>query len=158
MNTTGLSIRQGHRLLQIGMLFFLLALLIGLVVPKFTAPRVGLSAHLLGIMQGLFLAVAGLLWPRLRLPPMAFRAGFWLAVYGCVAPLTANVLGAMWGAGNTLLPIAAGQAHGSPLQEGIIVIALRTGGASLIAAAILILWGLRLSAAETQGMGIGRQP
>jgi hypothetical protein len=62
--------------------------------------------------------------------------------------LTANLLAAIWGAGNTLLPIAAGQAHGNALQERIITILLRTGGASLIAAAILVLWGLRMPRAQ----------
>src|SRR5687768_13081990 len=103
MNTTELATRQGHRLLQVGMLLFLLALLIGVVLPSFAVPRLALSAHLLGLMQGLFLAVVGLFWPRLELPPAASRAAFWLAVYGCVAPLTANVLAAIWRAGNTLL-------------------------------------------------------
>ena len=41
------------------------------------------------------------------------------------------------------LPIAAGQAHGSVLQEGIIAISLRTAAVSLIAVSLLILWGLR---------------
>ena len=145
--------RQGHRLLQLGMLLFLVALLVGLAMPKFAVPRLGLSAHLLALMQGLFLSVSGLLWPRLRLSPSASRVGFWLAVYGSTAPLAANLLAAIWGAGNTLLPMAAGQAHGIPLQEGIIASALRTGGASLIAVSIVILWGLRLPAAETQRDG-----
>jgi hydroxylaminobenzene mutase len=122
---------------------FLFALLVGLAVPRFTIPRIGLSAHLLGLTQGLFLIAAGLLWPRLRLARTFAVAAFWLAVYGCLAPLTANVLAAMWGAGNTLLPMAAGQAHGSPLQEGVISAALRSGAVALIAAAMAILWGLR---------------
>jgi hydroxylaminobenzene mutase len=125
------------------MFLFLCALLVGVAVPKFTVPRIGLSAHLLGIMQGLFLMVTGVIWPRLRLPPRASTVGFWLAVYGCFAAWMANLLAGIWGAGNTLLPIASGQAHGSALQEGFIVAALRTGGAALIAASILILWGLR---------------
>jgi hydroxylaminobenzene mutase len=143
MDTSDGSIRQGHRLLQLGMLLFLCALLVGVFVPRFAVPRLGLSAHLLGLMQGLFLMITGLLWPRLRMRPAISRVGFWLAVYGCFAAWTANLLAAIWGAGNTMLPMAAGQAHGSALQEGIIAVALRTGGASLIAVAILILWGLR---------------
>jgi hydroxylaminobenzene mutase len=121
-------------------------------VPHFAVPRIGLSAHLLGIMQGLFLMVMGLVWPRLRLGRALLRLAFCLVLYGCLAPWAANMLAAIWGAGNALLPMAAGQAHGSPLQEGIIAVALRTGGASLIAAAALILWGLRLSAAERPGV------
>jgi hydroxylaminobenzene mutase len=130
------------------MLLFLFALLVGLAIPKFAAPRLGLSAHLLGIMQGLFLMVTGLLWPRLELNQAASRAGFWLAVYGCFAAWTANVLAGVWGAGNSLLPMAAGPAHGSPIQEGIIAISLRTAAVSLIAVSLLILWGLRAFAVD----------
>jgi (hydroxyamino)benzene mutase len=137
------SVRQGHRLLQIGMALFLGALFVGVAVPQFAVPRLALSAHLLALMQGLFLMVVGLLWPRLGLSLGLARAAFWLALYGCFAPFIANLLGAVWAAGNTLLPIAAGPAHGSPVQEGIITLALRTGGASLIGASALILWGLR---------------
>src|SRR5262249_25246205 len=121
----------------------LFALLVGLVVPRFAVPRLGLSTHLLGVLQGMFLIVIGLLWPRLKLTPALFRIGFWLAIYGCFAAWTANLLAAVWGAGNTMLPIAAGQARGSGLQEGIIAVALRTAALSLIAVSMLILWGLR---------------
>jgi hydroxylaminobenzene mutase len=139
---------QEHLLLQLGTLLFLFALLVGFFVPKFAVPRLGLSAHLLGLMQGMFLILVGLLWPRLKLTPALFRVGFWLAVYGCFAAWTANLLAAVWGAGNTMLPIAAGQARGRVFQEGIIAVALRTAAASLIAVLILILWGLRAFAIE----------
>jgi hydroxylaminobenzene mutase len=59
------------------MLLFLLALFVGLAVPKFALPRLALSTHLLGIMQGTFLLVAGSLWPR---PAHA------LAVSGAASP------------------------------------------------------------------------
>ena len=142
---SSVSERQAHRLLQVGVFLFLAALFIGLAVPRFAVPRLGLSAHLLALMQGLFLIGTGLLWNRLALSFAILRAAFWLALYGSFAPLTANLLAAIWGAGNTLLPIAAGQAHGNALQEQIITVLLRTGGASMIAAAILMLWGLRIS-------------
>jgi hydroxylaminobenzene mutase len=131
-------------LLQLGTLLFLLALLVGLAVPTFAVPRLGLSTHLLGIMQGTFLMITGLVWPRLRLTRVIARIGFFLAVYGCFAAWTANLLAAIWGAGNSMLPIAAGPAHGSSIQEGIIAIALRSAAVALIALAMLILWGLRL--------------
>lgn len=135
--------RQGHRLLQLGILLFLLALLVGLAIPKFAVPRLGLSTHLLGIMQGTFLMVMGLLWPKLRLGHALSRLAVFLAAYGCIAAWAANLAAALWGAGNGMLPIAAGQSHGSALQEGIIAIALRSAGLSLIAFAALVLWGLR---------------
>ena len=117
MDTSNWSSRQGHRLLQLGMLVFLIALLVGLAVPKFAVPRLGLSAHLIGIMQGLFLMVAGLLWPRLQLTRAMARAAFWLAVYGCFAAWTANVLAGVWGAGNSMLTIAAGAARSDLARE-----------------------------------------
>ncbi len=148
MDIPNSSLRQAHRLQQLGALLFLLALLVGIVVPRFAVPRLGLSAHLLGVMQGLFLLVLGLLWPKLNLTQALSRTLFWLAAYGCFAAWTANVVAGVWGAGNSMLPIAAGQARGSLLQEGIITLELRTAAVSLIATLILILWGLRDSAME----------
>ena len=135
--------RDGHRLLQVGGLLFLLGLLVGLGVPGFTVPRLGLSTHLLGIMQGTFLMVGGLLWPKLRFTRSASRLGHGLAIYGCLAAWTANLLGAVWGAGHSMLPLAAGGARGSSFQEGAIRVLLVSAALSLITVAILILWGLR---------------
>ena len=39
----------------------LVTLLVELVIPLFSVPRLGLSAHVLGILQGVFLIVVGLL-------------------------------------------------------------------------------------------------
>lgn len=135
--------RDGHHLLRVGGLLFLLGLLAGLAVPKFTVPRLGLSTHLLGIMQGTFLFMGGLLWPNLRFTRSASWIGHGLAIYGCLAAWTANFLGAVWGAGNSMLPMAAGAARGSSLQEGVIRVLLMSAALCLVAVAILILWGLR---------------
>jgi hydroxylaminobenzene mutase len=94
-------------------------------------------------MQGMFLMLLGLLWPRLQLGRVGARVGFFLAVYGCASAWMANLLAAIWGAGNSMLPIAAGMAHGSAIQERIIAIALRSAAVSLIALAVVTLWGLR---------------
>ena len=134
---------MGQRLVRLGVLLILIALLIGLAVPRFAVPRLALSVHLLGLMQGLFLAIVGILWPRLVLTRRALLATFWLLAYGCVAAWTANLLAAIWGAGNTIVPIAAGAARGTALQETVIVFMLRSGGAALILGTVLLWWGLR---------------
>ena len=158
MNTSDWSLRQGHRLVQLGMLVFLFALFVGLGVsisghglPIFAVPRLGLSAHLIGLMQGTFLIATGALWPKLQLTRATSLVGFWLVVYGFFAAWAINVLAAVWGAGSGMLPNAAGQAHGSALQEGVIAIGLRTAAVSQIAALILILWGLRTFAKDNSG-------
>jgi len=130
-------------MLQLGVLLFLLGLLVGSVVPALAVPRLGLSAHLLGVTEGTFLIVIGLLWPRLNLGPRTSRVGFWLAVYGCFAVWAPAVLGGVWGAGNVMMPIAAGQARGTAVQEGIIMAGLVTGAVAMVAVCVLILWGLR---------------
>ena len=151
MDSSDWSRRQGHRLLQLGLLLFLFALLAGLVVPRFAVPRLGLSTHLLGIMQGLFLMVLGGLWPRLRVGRVTGRIAAFITSYGCFAAWTANLLAAIWGAGNSMLPLAAGSSRGSGVQEGIISVALRSAAVSLIGAALLVLWGLRAFADEESG-------
>jgi hydroxylaminobenzene mutase len=135
--------RQGHRLLQLGILQFLLALILGIFVPAFAVPRLALSAHLLGIMQGLFLMVTGVIWPRLKLSRTTSRVTFGLSLYGCFVAWLTNVVAATLGAGHLLLPMAAGPARGTELQEQLIAMSLRTTAVALIAASGLILWGLR---------------
>jgi len=151
MESSSLSSRQAHRLLQVGIALFLFAALVGLVIPYFTVPRLALSAHLIGIMQGIFLVVLGLLWPRLRLSPAMLTTAFWLLIYECMAAVAVNLLASVWGAGNSILPLAAGPAHGSKAQEAFINIGLRSAGAALIVALIIILRGLRSGRTEAIG-------
>ena len=143
MHNSALAERQSHRLTQIGMSLFLIGLIVGILVPFFAVPRLALSAHLLAIFQGIFLVVVGLLWPKLRMTVKVSRLLFWLAIYGCFSAFTANILAGVWGAGNTMLPLAAGQAQGSPLEEGFISVLLRSAAVALITSVALILWGLQ---------------
>ncbi len=138
---------QSRRLLQIGLGLFLLAVLLGLAIPHFTVPRLALSAHLVGIMQGMFLVLVGLIWPRLTFTPAQSKVAFWLLVYQAVAAPASNLLAAAWGAGNSIIPMAAGAAHGNSLQELVINIGLRSAGAALIIGLLFILWGLRRASA-----------
>jgi len=134
---------QAHRLLQVGVGLLLLALLVGLVMSRFAAPRVALSAHLIGILQGILLLVIGLLWSRLTFSPLQGTVAFWLVVYQALAAFLSNVLAAAWAAGGSIIPLAAGTARGTVVQETVINVGLRSAGAALIAALVLLLWGLR---------------
>ncbi len=143
MDTSREARRRGHRAIQAGVTLFLLAMLVGFAIPKLALPRLGLSAHLLGIMQGLFLMIGGVLWPRLDLSNGMSRAGHVLLLYGCFAAWAANVLGAIVGAGGTMLPMATGGAHGSAFVETLLAVGLRTAAVSLVAGTLVVLWGLR---------------
>lgn len=128
--------RYAHRLILIGLALFLVSLFIGLAIPRFAVPRLALSTHLIGLLQGI---VIGLLWPRLTFGPVAARLAFGLLVYGCIAAWTANLAAAAMSAGSSIVPIAAGSAHGSAAQELFVMLALRSGGVALIAALALLL-------------------
>ena len=67
MQTIESNDRAGHRLIQLGIILFLAGLLTGFVIPLMANPRVGLSSHLEGVMNGLLLVALGVIWPRLTL-------------------------------------------------------------------------------------------
>lgn len=135
--------RQGHRLLQVGIILFLCAALLGLALPYFKIPRLALSAHLIGILQGIFLLVLGLLWSRLRLGPTQSLIAFWLLIYQSIAAPVSSLLAGIWAAGSSIIPIAAGGAHGSAVQETVVNVGLRSAGTALIIGLLLVAWGLR---------------
>ena len=147
MTTDNWQSEHSTLLIQVGMALFLLALVVGLMVQQFAVPRLGLSVHLLGIMQGILLTVLGLVWPRLALGRTSSRVGVGLTVYGCVVAWTANVLAATQG-GSAMLPLASGSARSAPWIETIVTLGLRSAAIALIAATVLVLWGLRKGPSE----------
>lgn len=131
---------RADRLLFMGILLFLLGLLIGLFIPLFQNPRMGLSAHLEGLMNGLFLVALGLIWNKLSLSDRSLSATYWLTVYGAFANLTAVTLAAITGAGR-MMPIAGGQ-EGPFLIETVISFLLVSLSLAMIGAVSLVLMGL----------------
>lgn len=134
--------RTGARLLQLGVLLFLLGLLVGFAVPALANPRMGLASHLEGVMNGMFVIALGLLWPKLRLSPPLLRATFWLTAFGTYANLTATFLAAAWGAG-AMMPLAAQGKTGTAVQEGAIQLLLVSLSLAMVAVCGLVLFGLR---------------
>jgi hydroxylaminobenzene mutase len=121
----------------------MMSVLVGLVIPYLAVPRLGLSTHLVGLLQGLMLIVFGFLWPRLALGPTQARIALAALLYESFVGFVGNLLAGVWGAGNSIVPLAAGSAHGTPVQEAVIVIGLRSAGVALIVGLGLVLWGLR---------------
>jgi (hydroxyamino)benzene mutase len=129
-------------LLQLGIFLFLVGLVTGLVVPRLANPRMGLASHLEGVMNGIFLVVLGLLWKRLNLSNTWLEITFWLALYGTFANWLATFLAALWGAGK-LMPIAAQDRFGSPIQERAIQVLLVSLSLATIAVCVIVIAGLR---------------
>ena len=134
---------DARRLIWHGVLLLLLGLLSGAIVQTLAVPRLGLSAHILGVVGGLASIVLGLLWPQLRLGARASSVACWLAVYSFYAGWLMPLLGGVWGAGAGMLPIAAGGARGAAWQEGVIAIGLGTAAVAIVVVCGMMLWGLR---------------
>jgi hydroxylaminobenzene mutase len=118
--------------------------LTGFAIPLLAVPRLGLSSHLEGVLNGLFLIALGLMWSRLVLPAWAGTATFVLALYGTYANWFATLLAAMWGAAG-MMPLAGGGASASALAEALVAALLASLSLAMIATCLLVLWGLRRS-------------
>jgi (hydroxyamino)benzene mutase len=104
---------SAHRLITWGMALFLIGLLTGFAIPALANPRMGLTSHLEGLMNGTFLVVLGLVWTRLRVSERTLRIGFRLAVFGAYANWATTLAAGVLGAGGTMMPLAAGEHIGS---------------------------------------------
>ncbi len=143
MSTSNLLSQQGHRMLQIGIGHFVFSGVEGFAIPALPAPALGLSVHRLSALQGVMMLTLGLFWPRLRLGATASRVAYWTYIYSSLATLVPYVMAAVWGAGNTTIPQAAGTARGNARQEAAIKIILYSAAPSFFVSMALVLWGLR---------------
>ncbi|MFA5941648.1 MAG: hypothetical protein WC809_20050 [Sinimarinibacterium sp.] len=134
-----------RRLIWHGMFLFLLGLLTGLVETQFANPRMGLAAHLEGVMNGTFLVALGAIWLEVRLSARLKTAAYWSSLYGAYANWMFTTLAAVFGTG-AMSPITAAGRSAQPWQEGLITLGFMSVGLSIIAAAVLVLWGLRRGA------------
>lgn len=132
-----------RRLMRLGAILFILGLLTGLAIPMLTNPRMGLSSHLEGVMNGTFLLVLGLIWNKLRLSRMTMQIAFWLVIYGTYTNWATILAAAVWGAGNSMMPIAGMGYQGSSLQEGIINFGLVSLTLAILPTSVIVWWGLR---------------
>ena len=132
--------QQANRLLFLGMLLFLFGLLFALAIPAVANPRMGLSAHLEGTMNGMLLMLLGLVWGKVTLQAKWLNAAFWLAVYGSFANFLAVSTAAITGAGS-MMPIAGGK-EGTTMVEAFISFLLVSLALAMLAVSVIVLVGL----------------
>ena len=133
------QIKQSEKLIFLGLILFLIGLSVGLVVENMANPRMALSAHLEGVINGMFLIILGLIWKRLILSKTLLILTFWLVVYGTFANLIAVIISAVTGFGK-MMPIAGGQ-EGTRVIEGLISFLLISLALCMLAVCIIVLIG-----------------
>jgi hydroxylaminobenzene mutase len=136
-----------RRLMWHGMLLFLLGLFTGFAEPHFANVRMGLAAHLEGVMNGILLLALGAIWPHVRLGRIAQAAAFWTALYSAYANWFFTTLAEIFGTG-ALSPITAPGFRAQPWKESLVTAGLMSVGIVVLASTLIFLWGLRGKASQ----------
>jgi hydroxylaminobenzene mutase len=136
-----------RRLIWHGMFLFLLGLLTGFVELRFNNPRMGLAAHLEGVMNGTFLVALGAVWTEVRLSTRLKVTTYWSVLYGTYANWAVTILAAIFGTA-ALSPISAAGHSAQPWKEAAVTFGFMSVGLVIVASSILILWGLRRTTAS----------
>ena len=133
--------------IQLGFVLILFALLGVLGMPLFTSPRLGLAAHLVGIIGGLVLIALGALARSFLLGARAGAVMMWAWVYAAYANWVASMLGAITGA-SRLTPIAGAGTKGDALAETVVAFLLQSLAVAAVVGTVLAVWGFRSGAAH----------
>ncbi len=132
---------QSDKLIFLGVILFFFGLIVGLLVPIFANPRMGVSSHIEGVLNGIFLIVLGLIWHKVELSARLLKITFWLAVYGTFVNWFGILIAAIFNAGAMLGIVANGQ-KGTPIAEGIVTFSLVSLSIAMVITCILLLIGL----------------
>jgi len=134
-----------RRLMWHGMFLFLLGLVTGFVEQRFANVRMGLAAHLEGVMNGTFLIALGAIWTEVKLPPPTKAIAYWTALYGTYVNWLVTMLAAVFGTA-ALSPISAAGHSGQPWQESLVTAGFLSVGVVIVTFSVVVLWGIRARA------------
>lgn len=136
-----------RRLMFHGMVLFVLGLFTGFAEQHFANVRMGLAAHLEGVMNGTFLVAIGAIWEHVRLSPTKLTIAFWIGLYGTYANWLITMLAAVFGTA-ALSPITGAGHSGQPWQESFVTAGFMSVGIAIVLFSLLVLWGLRARASR----------
>jgi len=140
--------RPKRELLFHGAVLIFLGLLSGLVAPAVTNPRMGLSAHLGGVLNGMLLLVLGLAWPHARLSVGLDRTTTWLLLSSLYGIWGFTLIGAVFGTSQAA-PIAGEGFSGEPWQESLVTGGLTAAALAVLAAVSILVYGFAKTRRES---------
>ena len=130
---------MSQHLLFHGTLLFLLGLINGALIPLFLNKRMGLSAHLAGVQNGLALIAFGLIWPHATVPLAGIA--FWSALISMYGIWFGLILAAIWGTSKST-PIAGKGFAATSWKENLVTVIIQSTSVAAILATSLLLVGL----------------
>ena len=130
------------RLIWHGVFIFLIGLLTGLLMKYMHNPRMGMSAHVEAILNGIFLILyGGVIWQELRLSDRISKVLLVFLIYASYFNWFFIMLAAIFGT-SKLMPIA-GKGFAAPeWQEMLVNMGLSTVVFSILMTAAITLYGL----------------
>lgn len=111
------SWHDNRRLVWHVIFLFLLGLVTGLLEQRFTNMRMGLSAHLEGLMNGTFLVALGAIWSEVRLAQPAKATACWGTLYATYGNWLFTTLAAVFGTAASTPIAAAGHGRLVPTRR-----------------------------------------
>jgi (hydroxyamino)benzene mutase len=144
-------------LLWHGAMLFLLGLLTGFLQQQFRNPRMGLAAHLEGLMNGTFLIAVGAVWAEVKLSERLSKWTFGTAIYGAYANWGITFLAAVFGT-NSMTPLAGAGHQGAKWQETLVGAGFASVALAITTTAVLLLVGFRRQRAVTAPAAISSAP
>jgi len=137
--------RSNRQLAWHGTCLFLIGLLTGLAEQHFANLRMGLAAHLEGVMNGIFLIALAAIWNEVRLGRRSKALVYWAVLGGTYGNWLVTTLAAVFGTG-ALSPVLAPGRHGQSWQEILVTVGFQIVAVTIISSSAIILWGLRAKA------------
>lgn len=142
MDMKEINKKQSDRLIFLGVTLFLLGLIVGLIVPVLANPRMGVSSHIEGVLNGMFLIILGLIWHKIHLSEKMLKITFWSAIYGTFMNWFGILIAAVFNGGKLLGVMAEGK-EGSSFVEAFIGFSLISLSVAMVFISITTLIGLR---------------
>ena len=133
---------QSDKLIYYGVILFFIGLIIGLIVPIFANPRLGVSSHIKGVLKGMFLIILGLILNKIDLSNKWLKITFLAAIYRTFMNCFGILIAAIFNAGK-MLGIAANGQEGTPIVEGIVSFSLISLSIAMLLVCVSVLIGLK---------------
>lgn len=133
---------MNKKIVKYGFVLILIALVSALFIPNMAIPRLGLSAHTIGILSGVLLISIGAVWQLFSLSKKQSQILYWSWLYSSYVNWLGCLTGAILGAGR-MTPVASSGIVGAEMSEGIVTFMLLSVALASFVAVGLSLWGLR---------------
>ncbi len=131
-----------RKLKMLGMLLFLFGLLTGFIIMTLKNPKMGLAAHLEGVMNGTFLVVVGIIWNELKISDRFRKILLGTLIYGTFVNWLVTLFAAFFGT-SRMTPISGAGFAGTEFHELIVSGGFTSVGLTMVFSLCIIIYGLR---------------